>query len=55
MPYKAKYKERKGKPVPKQKVTRCKWWDSGWCYKPDSEYQCGCVGYRLCRYMRGEQ
>ena len=33
----------------------CNYWDSGWCYKPDSEYtQTGCVGSDKCHYLCGD-
>lgn len=34
-------------------VGKCRYWDSGWCYKPDSEYA-GCVGNAMCKYMKEE-
>ena len=28
-------------------MTRCKYWDSGWCYHPDGPSN-GCVGVKDC-------
>jgi len=31
----------------------CKHWDSGYCYKPNSIYTIGCVGFDNCIYKNG--
>ena len=31
---------------------KCKYWDSGWCYKEDSKYKSGCPGSDNCDYMK---
>ena len=32
--------------------SQCDHWDSGWCYKKDTKYNKGCVGWRSCDYKK---
>jgi hypothetical protein len=48
--YKLPRKKEKDHPIVKTK--RCEHWDCGWCYKPASKYENGCIGLDKCSYLK---
>ena len=39
----------------KERQKYCRYFDSGWCYRPESKYSnCGCIGIKNCAYTKSE-